>query len=177
MRGRHGRVTAAAVVRPYRPADHHAGRQLWAELVEHHRALYDDPTFGGSDPGVGFERYLTRLDLSGVWVAEREGAGVVGLVGLVLDGPDGRIEPVVVASRFRGQGIGRALLDRVAEEARRRGLARLVVKPQSRNVEALRSLHGAGYDVLSAVELAVELRPRPDVRRETIEFHGHRFQL
>lgn len=165
----------ATAIRPYRPADHRAGRQLWVELAEHHRELYDDPTFGGADPGVGFEEYLTRLDLSGVWVAEQPDAGVVGLIGLIMDGRVGRVEPVVVTAPLRGQGIGRALLDEVAEEARRRGLARLTVMPQSRNVEALRCLRGAGYDVLSAVELTVELRSRPTTHQAPIELHGHEF--
>ncbi|MEE6258394.1 GNAT family N-acetyltransferase [Plantactinospora sonchi] len=170
---------SAAVIRPYRPADHRVGRRLWAELADHHHELYDapgdDPTYGGADPGVGFDEYLTRLDLSGVWVAERDGAGVVGLVGLIMEGRNGRIEPVVVTAPLRGQGIGRALLGQVAEEARRRGLRRLTVKPRSRNVAALRRLHAAGYDVLSAVELTVELRPGPGTRRDVVELHGHRF--
>ncbi|MEE6309826.1 GNAT family N-acetyltransferase [Plantactinospora veratri] len=166
---------AATAIRPYRPADHRAGRRLWAELVEQHRELYEDPSFGGTDPGAAFEEYLTRLDLSGVWVAERDDAGVVGLIGLIMDGRDGRVEPVVVTAPLRSQGIGRALLDQVAEEARRRGLARLTVKPQSRNVEALRCLRGAGYDVLSAIELTVELRPRSGARRGSVELHGQQF--
>ncbi|MFY1674288.1 GNAT family N-acetyltransferase [Plantactinospora sp. WMMB334] len=166
---------AATAIRPYRPADHRAGRRLWAELTEQHRELYEDPGYGGADPGAAFEEYLTRLDLSGVWVAEREDAGVVGLIGLIMDGRVGRVEPVVVTARLRGQGIGRALLEQVAEEARGRGLARLTVMPQSRNVEALRCLRGAGYDVLSAVELSVELRPRPGTRQGPVELHGQRF--
>ena len=164
-----------AAIRPYRPSDHRAGRRLWVELAEQHRELYDDPTFGGTDPGAAFEDYLTRLDLSGVWVAEQADEGVVGLVGLIMDGGVGRVEPVVVTVRQRGRGIGRALLGQVAEEARRRGLARLTVMPESRNVEALRCLRGAGYDVLSAIELTVELRARPDARRDSIELHGQRF--
>ncbi|MBE1486038.1 GNAT family N-acetyltransferase [Plantactinospora soyae] len=165
----------ATAIRPYRPSDHRAGRQLWVELAEQHRELYDDPNFGGADPGAGFEEYLTRLDLSGVWVAEQPDAGVVGLIGLIMDGRVGRIEPVVVTARLRGQGIGRALLDEVAGQARRRGLARLTVKPQSRNVEALRCLRGAGYDVLSAIELTVELRSSPGTREGPIELHGQQF--
>lgn len=166
---------AATGIRPYRPADHGAGRRLWVELAEQHRELYEDPTFGGADPGAAFEEYLTRLDLSGVWVAEQEDAGVIGLIGLIMDGRVGRVDPVVVTARLRGQGIGRALLDQVAEEARRRGLARLTVMPQSRNVEALRCLRAAGYDVLSAVELTVELRPRSAERHGPVELHGQQF--
>src|SRR5215211_4737994 len=138
-------------IRAYRPLDHSACRGLWAELTMHHRELYDDPTFGGADPGAAFEEYLTRLDLSGIWVADHPEDGVVGMVGLLLKGRAGEVEPVVVAEHRRGQGIGRALLDQVAAEARRRGMAHLTVTPASRNEPAVRCLYRAGYDVLSNV--------------------------
>jgi hypothetical protein len=67
-------------IRPYRPSDHNACRGLWAELTELQRDLYDEPDSGDTDPGVGFEDYLTRLDLSGMWVAEDSEDGVVGLI-------------------------------------------------------------------------------------------------
>ncbi|MFB9234584.1 GNAT family N-acetyltransferase [Plantactinospora siamensis] len=160
-------------VRPYRPADHAAGRRLWGELADQRRSLYP----GGGGPDVGdFEEYLTRLDLSGMWVAEHPEHGVVGLVGLILDGRSGRIEPVVVAGQARGIGIGRALLAHVADQARRRGMRRLTVTPDARNLDALRCLHGAGYDRLSAVELTLDLAGRTEDRRTELELHGLRFR-
>ena len=68
------------------------------------------------------------------------------------------VERVVVATRHRGRGIGRKLLDKVADQAGRRGLRQLLVAPQTRNQAALRCLHAAGYDRLAAVELAMDLR-------------------
>jgi GNAT superfamily N-acetyltransferase len=156
-------------VRPYRPPDHTAGRRLWVELTEQHRALYDDAGSAGTDPGVGFEDYLTRLDLSGVWVADHQREGVIGLIGLIMNGRHGVVEPVVVAAAHRGQGVGRLLLGQVAEEARRRRLARITVKPELRNVEALRCLRAAGYDVVSAVELTLDLRPRQNAWRDGVD--------
>ncbi|MEV1286721.1 GNAT family N-acetyltransferase [Micromonospora sp. NPDC049679] len=163
-------------IRSYRPHDHSAGRRLWVELAERHRELYDDPGFGGADPGAGFDEYLTRLDLYGVWVAECPEDGVVGLVGLIMSGSVGKVEPVVVTARRRGQGIGRALLGHVAEQAHRRGLARLTISPESRNLDALRCLHGAGYDVLSAVELTLDLRQREQHRRDGMALHDLQFR-
>jgi GNAT superfamily N-acetyltransferase len=164
------------VIRPYGPMDHGAGRRLWVELAEQHRELYDDPGFGGADPGADFEEYLTRLDLSGVWVADDPQDGVVGLVGLIMNGRDGEVEPVVVTGSRRGEGIGRMLLQGVADEARNRGLARLTITPEARNVEALHCLHAAGYDVLSAVELTLDLRPRSHAWRNEVELHNLRFR-
>lgn len=164
-------------VRAYRPADHAAGRRLWVELTDQHRALYDDPGFGGGgDPGAAFEEYLTRLDLSGMWVAEHSRAGVIGLIGLILNGQHGQVEPVVVAGAHRGRGIGRLLLRQVAEEARRRRLARLTVKPELRNVEALHCLRAAGYDVVSAVELTLDLRSRQPAWRNGVDLDSLMFR-
>ena len=82
-------------VRSYRPSDHSAGRRLWAELDSQHHLMY-----GGSvdDPGAGFEEYLTRLDVGGLWVADHADDGVIGLVGLIMRGRAGEVEPVVVTA-------------------------------------------------------------------------------
>jgi GNAT superfamily N-acetyltransferase len=162
-------------IRPYRPLDHRACRELWAELTEERRALYGDHS-ADPDPGAGFEEYLTRLGIVGIWVADHAEDGVVGLVGLVLNGPrSGIIEPMVVAQRMRGQGIGRELLDHVAQEAGRRDMTRLSVTPDSRSVEAIRSLHHAGYDVLSSITLTMDLEPRGKTWQDGLEIHGLRF--
>jgi GNAT superfamily N-acetyltransferase len=150
----------AVTVRPYRPSDHSECRALWAQLIEHRRRLYHDPRLGGRDPGAGFEEYLTRLDLSGMWVADDDAEGVVGFLGLILDGRAGAVDPVVVADAFRGRGVGRAMLARVADEARRRGLAQLTVSPAARDEAALRSLHAAGFATLTSVTLSLDLRGR-----------------
>jgi GNAT superfamily N-acetyltransferase len=161
-------------VRPYRPADHNACRRLWAEFVEQQRSLYNDPTLGGPDPGAGFEEYLTRLDLSGMWVADDR--GVVGFVGLVLDGRGGAVDPVVVTANRRGEGIGRALLAHVAEQARQRGLRELSISPALRNVEAIHCLHAAGYDVLANITLSLSFDRRPGGYREGPELYDRRFR-
>ena len=146
-------------VRPYRPMDHNACRRLWAELVEQQREFYGDQRHGGVDPGAGFEEYLTRLDLAGMWVADDH--GVIGLVGLVLDGRGGAVDPVVVTGGRRGEGIGRALLAHVAEQSRRRGLRQLTISPEWRNVEAIHCLHAAGYDTVTNITLALRLDRDP----------------
>jgi GNAT superfamily N-acetyltransferase len=165
-----------ATVRPYRPVDHAAARRLWGELTSEHRGLY--PSVGGAgegDPGAAFEEYLARIDLTGLWVAEEPDAGVVGLAGLILRGRVGEVEPVVVTADRRGQGIGRALLGHVAAQARERGLAALTIAPAARNIAALRCLHAAGYDALSAIELTLDLR-RPRGWRDGVDFQGLRFR-
>jgi GNAT superfamily N-acetyltransferase len=171
------RLAEPVTIRPYRPLDHRACRELWADLIQTKRDLYQDPTIGGPDPGAGFEEYLTRLDLAGIWVAEHRDDGVVGLVGLVLGTRRaGQVEPIVVAERWRGRGIGRALLQHVAAEARRRDLSQVSVSPDSRNIEAIRCLHAAGYDVLSSVALTLDLAPRGHSWEDGLDVHELRFR-
>lgn len=162
-------------IRAYRPTDHTACRALWAELTEVQRELYDDPDIGGADPSAGFEEYLTRLDLSGMWVAEHPEDGVVGFVGLTLNGRAGEVYPVVVTQRHRSQGVGTGLLAHVADQARKRSLKHLVVIPESRNLAALKCLHAAGYDTLAAVRLTLDLAGRQSDSDE-MELHGLRFR-
>ena len=165
-------------IRAYRPSDHGACRRLWAELTEHQRDLFGDPQLGGRDPGAGFEEYLTRLDLSGMWVADHREDGVGGFVGLILEGRSGEVDPVVVAESMRGQGVGRALLARVEDEARARGLHRLSVSPAARDPGALHTVYAAGFTRLSTVTLTIELRAGADLPADgDLDLHGLRFTL
>src|SRR4051794_14785070 len=120
-------------VRSYRPSDHSAGRQLWSELTNQHNRMYGDPPDDGGD---GFEEYLTRLDLCGLWVADHADEGVIGWVGMIMGGRAGVVEPVVVTISHRHKGVGRTLLRHVANEARKRNMTALTISPESRNVDA-----------------------------------------
>src|SRR5690606_34329529 len=164
-------------IRAYRPTDHSVCRALWAELTEVQRDLYDDPDLGGPDPSAGFEEYLTRLDLSGMWVAERSEDGVGGWIGLTLSsGRAGEVYPVVVTQRHRSKGVGRALLAHVADQARKRSLRQLVVMPESRNIAAIKVLHATGYDTLDAVRLTLDLTGTERTNGDEIDLHGLRFR-
>ncbi|HLL64800.1 MAG TPA: GNAT family N-acetyltransferase [Micromonosporaceae bacterium] len=176
------RRTAAAQIRAYRPSDHDFCRRLWAELASEHQERYGRPFRADEDPGAAFEEHLTRLDLTGMWVADDARAGVVGLVGLILSDHGGEVEPVVVTRERRGEGIGRDLLAYVAEQARRRGLGRLTIAPMARNVDAIHCLHAAGYDALARITLSIDLTTRPgaasvaaDDGDEGIGLHGLTF--
>jgi GNAT superfamily N-acetyltransferase len=180
---------AVVRVRPYRPLDHRECRALWAELAETDRKVLGDPSVGGADPGAAFEEYLTRLDVAGMWVAEHREHGVVGLVGLLLGGGAapgaasggasrglvGAVEPIIVDDRVRGQGVGQALLDHVAAQGRRRGMRRLSISPSPRNLEALRSLHAAGFTHLAAVTLTMPLSPDAGRSDQELDLQGLSF--
>lgn len=162
------------IVRSYRPSDHSAGRRLWSELTNQHNQMYGEPA---EDGGAGFEEYLTRLDLSGLWVADHADDGVIGLVGLIMRGRAGEVEPIVVTVSHRHKGVGRKLLRHVASEAKRRNMTALTISPSSRNVDAIRSLHAAGYDVVSSIELTMDLdRHQHEWQTDGLELHELQFR-
>lgn len=147
-------------MRPYEAGDHAACRSLWAELIEHHRRLYGDPTIGGDDPGAAFDEYLSMPERVGSWVAEVDGE-VVGLTGLLDHGESGEIEPVVVSAELRREGVGRALIQQVVEHASARGHVYLTIRPVARNTSAIRAFHGAGFRTLGGhVDLTMDLIER-----------------
>jgi GNAT superfamily N-acetyltransferase len=168
-------VSELPSIRSYRPDDRDACRVLWAELTEHHRRIYGDPTIGGEDPGAYFDTYLATPERAATWVAVVDGA-VVGLTGLFDHGDSGEIEPVVVTEARRGQGIGRALIDHVIGEARARGYTYLAIRPVARNRSAIATFYAAGFQTLGGhVDLTIDLAPRShgwlrDGRLHDLEF-------
>jgi N-acetylglutamate synthase-like GNAT family acetyltransferase len=150
-------VSTPVTIRPFEEQDAAACRGLWAELTRLHRALYDDESIGGDDPGSGFDGYPQRAQL---WVAERKNS-VVGFVGLVVHGRRAEIEPVVVSFDARGQGIGRSLVETALESARADGVKQIKARPVARNSSALRFFHRLGFDTLGHVDLLLDLE-RPE---------------
>lgn len=139
-------------IRDYQPADYDACRALWKELTDRHRVIYDDPTIGGDDPGKEFDSYLANPKRRASWVVEDQGR-VVALAGLLVDGSEAEIEPVVVSERHRSGGIGTMLVKHAIEQARRPDAAHVSVKPVARNREAISFFVKLGFDLLGRVEL------------------------
>lgn len=168
--------TPGVVVRDYAAADYTAGRMLWAELTEHHRRIYGDPSIGGDDPGSGFDDYLAVPARVGSWVADLDGR-VVGLTGLFDRGTSGEVEPVVVTERMRGRGVGRLLIGRAAAEAADRGHEYLAIRPVARNVSAIQRFHDAGFRTLGGhVDLTMDLAGRRHGWLDGARLHGRDFR-
>lgn len=175
FRSRRSRLTLAASIRPYASTDLEACRGLWRELTQRHRDLYDDPEIGGNDPGVWFDEHLQHPHLAGIWVAESQGT-VVGFCGLLVQGQEAEVEPVVVTAAQRSRGVGRRLLHEMVSEARARDIRYLWIRPVARNVEALRLFHDAGFRVLGRVDMLMDLFPEAPRRRPGISIHGRDFE-
>jgi GNAT superfamily N-acetyltransferase len=136
------------IVRDYERRDREACRRLFDELVEAHRGLYP-----GADIG-------SRFNLEGqIFVAEDDGR-VVGYAGLIRHKRRVELEPIVVASSHRGRGVGRALAERVVQEAREAGAIGIFVRPVGRNRDAIAFFHAMGFDVLSYLRLEIDFEPR-----------------
>ncbi len=78
-------------------------------------------------------------------VAERDGQAV-GYVGCqtVLD--EGYITNVAVSPDCRRQGIGRALIEELAQRARAQGLSFVTLEARASNAPAIALYEGAGFD-------------------------------
>lgn len=161
-------------IRPYQPSDLEACRALWRELTERHRLIYDDASIGGDDPGSHFDNeYLKLPGLVATWVVEL-GDEVVGLTGLLIEGDEGTVEPMVVMEKLRSKGIGRQMLEHVVGEARARGLSSLSIKPVARNVEAIKMFHEAGFRLLGHLDMFMPLKGEREWKAG-ISVHGREF--
>lgn len=160
------------VIRDYASSDFDACRELWAELALHHRDIYEDTTIGGDDPGAEFERYLHNTRRCGPWVAELQGA-VVGLTGLLVEGGWVELEPVIVASRHRGQGIGTLLVERAVQEAGLSGVGSIRVRPVARNADAIRFFARRGFDTVGHLDLLCDIGGRSERKwKSDLVIHG-----
>jgi ribosomal protein S18 acetylase RimI-like enzyme len=163
-------------IRQYDLSDLEGCRALWVELTQRHREIYNDPTIGGDSPGLYFDKHLAQTGSKCLWVAEDRGK-VVGFVGLMVDGQEAEVEPIVVGSAHRGGGIGHALLNRTVEEAKRLKVRYLSVKPVARNLEAISFYYDFGFRTLGEIEMFMDLgTPAPGTWKSGPKLFGHRFQ-
>lgn len=143
-------------VRQNRPEDRKQCRSLWRELTEWHREIYDDPRIGGEYPEDYFDKHLGKVEADNLWVAVN-GPSVFGLIGLMVVNEETEIEPLMVSKAHRGKGIGKQLVGRATEEARKRGVKLLNIRPVARNAKTIRFLFKQGFTNLGYIELFIDL--------------------
>ena len=160
-------------IRQYEASDYDACRSLWVQLTQHHRDVYDDPEIGGDDPGSAIDEYLANPERRETWIAAVDGQ-VVGMGGLIVQGEEGMIEPVVVSRQYRSRGIGRQLVQHVVREAGKANVRFLGVQPVARNEQALSFFVGLGFTLLGHLDLFQDLSPSTDRKwLSSIRVHGH----
>lgn len=161
-------------IRKYRDTNREECRSLWRELIEWHREIYQDSTIGGEHPEDYFDKYLTKFGCEQLWVAVAV-SKVVGLVGLIVEGNEAEIEPLIVSRSYRGKGIGRKLVERAVSEARLLKVRFLSVRPVARNIQAIRFLHKQGFQNLGHVELFIDFSEY--VWKQKVDLIGYCFKF
>jgi ribosomal protein S18 acetylase RimI-like enzyme len=162
-------------IRQYQPTDIESCRSLWVDLTQRHRDIYENSTIGGEDPGMHFDKHLSRVGDQNIWVAEHEGK-VIGMVGLVQE-DEPEVEPIVVAPEHRNRQVGSKLLEHVIGRAKELGLRFLSVRPVTRNQEAISLFHRTGFKILGHIEMFMDLNPEPQiVWRPGPELQDHHFE-
>ena len=97
--------------------------------------------------GAAATRDATDEDVAGDGVAADVVLGCAGLRTIELpgEGPVAEVKRMWVSGRLRGAGVGRSLLERLHEEARARGLTRVVLDSKRELLDARRLYLAAGY--------------------------------
>ncbi len=167
------------VIRGYEDSDLESCRELWVQLTEWHRSIYDSPGIGGDDPGKQFDAHLEKVGRERIWLAV-DGDTVLGMTGLQPGSEEGslEIEPMIVFPDARGRGVGKALVSHLVDVIKGMGLRDLNVRAVGRNAEAIRFYHDVGFDVIGYVELFLDTTPAEEQAwREGETIAGRRFRV
>ena len=143
-------------IRPASSADVRTIGRLGAALVRLHHEL-DAERFleATSQTEHGYASYV-RSQLANretiVLVAEREGqvlgytlAGIEGVDYMSLRGPAGVLNDLIVDPAYRGQGVGRLLLDAIISRLKSLNAPRVVLSTAAKNKSAQRFFERNGF--------------------------------
>jgi ribosomal protein S18 acetylase RimI-like enzyme len=137
-------------IRVYKKEDERAVVKLWREVFA------DAPSW--NDPATDIRRKLAiQRDLFLVAAVD---SAVVGTAMAGYDGHRGWVYYVAVNPKFRNQGIGRALMDRVEQDLGKIGCPKLNLQVRASDDEVLAFYRKLGYKVEARVSMAKRL-PEP----------------
>jgi N-acetylglutamate synthase-like GNAT family acetyltransferase len=162
-------------IRNYTPVDLDVCRALWAEMVQQHRDIYEDQSIGGDNPGLEFDKHLELVGLDSIWLAESEGE-VIGFTSLIKKDQEAEIEPIVVAHKHRGKGVGEGLIKHAVEEAKKLNILCLYVRPVARNKDAISFFYDCGFRTVGHIQLFKWLgRSESNAWKEGLDIFGKTF--
>ncbi len=144
-------------IRTYTADDLNRCRELWVELTQQHRDIYEAPEIGGDDPGLEFDKHLEMVGAERIFLAVVDNE-IVGLVGLIQDEKQGEVEPIIVSASCRGRGYGEQLLRHVIEVATKVGMVRLSIRPVARNLGAISFFYNRGFKALGKIEMTMPIK-------------------
>lgn len=122
------------IIRPAKKADTDTIAQLWLDFVEYHRQL-DDATPHVAEGGE--ERYAMQIrwsiedDYAQAYVAENNGEVIGYVYGMVMsltaemfiDERAGMVGDIYVKPEYRGQGVGKSLMQAMKDWFKLRGVS------------------------------------------------------
>ena len=98
------------------------------------------------------QQLTSYIDLGRVWVARAPDGEIVGhLQAVARDESRWEVVNTAVAEHARGQGVGRALLERAVDEARSAGVARVILATATADIGNLRFYQRCGFRMTRVV--------------------------
>ena len=96
--------------------------------------------------GCKITKFTTSVTTSENYITERLNPPFKGgYVLLSIPGTDAEVIDIEVAERFRGRGLGRALMNRLIDAARVRGAPRIFLEVAQDNLAAISLYTGLGF--------------------------------
>lgn len=92
------------------------------------------------------QAFLETLNQDTLFITVRIGDAIAGYCGMYCyAGKEGEITNVAVSPRFQNQGIGRRMLTYLLEQARGRGITRIVLEARVSNANAIHVYEKIGF--------------------------------
>jgi len=129
----------------------HLGR----EMVDHHRAIYEDENIPYGDEEL--KEKLLRRDENWLKFVAVENNSIVGLLILEIRKATCEVDYIVVAKGKRGRGVGKTLMNKAKEIAIKKGCREIMAKVAARNVEAIKFYNKNGLNCLGMIEVFTPL--------------------
>jgi putative acetyltransferase len=128
-------------IRPFRPTDQSAARQLILDGLREHWGVLD-PTLNSDLNNIA----ASYVQAGHAFFVVEEAGVLIGTGGLLLEPPGvGRIVRVSVGPAHRRRGLGRAISQHLIAEARRRGCRELLVETTDTWEAAIRLYQECGF--------------------------------
>jgi ribosomal-protein-alanine N-acetyltransferase len=134
-------------------------------ILEIEHSAFSDPWSRAS-----FEDYIDNPNAH-VFIAERDGDGVLGYVVLLATPPDADIANLAVAARARRNGIGRRLVGAALDAARVVGVRHVYLEVRESNNTAISLYESAGFRMIGR-RRSYYSRPVEDARVLRAEVSG-----
>jgi len=143
------------------PSDVEECVSFFGQMVEHHRAVYQDDSIPyGEEEKKKLREKLQRTDDNFIKMLAEKQKRIVGLLTLEIKGKTCEIDEILVDKNLRGKGIGQTFAEFTKKAARERKCREIQVSFAARNLQGLRFYHSMGLNCLGMIQLFMPLTQR-----------------